>query len=245
MEAKISPLPIHVAIIMDGNGRWARERGLPRLAGHQAGVENIHRVVQWFVEYGIKHLTIYAFSTENWTRPKQEIRGLFRILGQAIDHEVKSLHENGIKLRHLGRLDGISRRLQTKIKRAIELTKSNSKMTLSLAFNYGGRAEILDAVRRIIEDGIPAQEIDETVFSDCLYTAGLPEPDLIIRTGGVRRLSNFLVWQTAYSEYYFTPTLWPDFDKEEIEKALLDYSQRERRFGGLKARGSRRAELDP
>jgi undecaprenyl diphosphate synthase len=222
---------------MDGNGRWAQERGVHRIAGHRAGADNINRVVLGFAEYGIKYLTLYAFSTENWSRPKGEVRGLLHILSEVIDHEIEFFHQNGIRLCHLGRLDGLSQRLQRKVKHATELTKSNLRMTLNLAFNYGGRGEILDAVRRIVAEGVPQQGVNEALLSSYLYTKGLPDPDLIIRTGGEMRLSNFLIWQAAYSEYYSTPTLWPDFDKEEIESALIAYSQRERRFGGLKLRG--------
>lgn len=237
-------MPNHVAIIMDGNGRWAKKCGLSRFEGHHAGAENIRRVVEGFAEYGTKYLTLYAFSTENWSRPRKEMQHLFRILGELIDREVQNLHENGIRLRHLGRLDELSKRLQAKVLRAIDLTQNNQAMTLSIAFNYGGRSEILHAVRRIVEDEVPAQEIDETLINRYLDTAGLPEPDLIIRTGGEMRLSNFLMWQAAYSECYFTPTLWPDFGEEEIEKALLDYSRRERRFGGLRPRRGRRTKGD-
>ncbi len=238
-EGKISPLPKHVAIIMDGNGRWARGQGLSRLAGHRAGADNIHRVVEWLVEYGIKYLTLWAFSTDNWIRPRREVLGLLRLMNEVIGREVTSCLENGIRLLVLGQIDELSQRLQSKIKRAIRLTRNGSRMVLSIAFNYSGRNEILDAVRKIIRDSIPAERVDEALFNDYLYTAGLPEPDLVIRTGGERRLSNFLTWQAAYSEYYFTPTLWPDFDEAEIEKALLDYSQRERRFGGLRASGGK------
>ncbi len=218
---------------MDGNGRWAQQRGLPRLAGHRAGTENIRRVIEGFAKYRVEYLTLYAFSTENWSRPRAEVRGLFRILGEVIDRETVSFHKNGIRLRHLGRLDGLSRRLQQAVRRALELTKNNTGMTLNIAFNYGGRAEILDAIQRLIRESIPPEEIDEATLGRYLYTAGLPDPDLIIRTAGEVRLSNFLIWQAAYSEYYGTPTLWPDFGEEEIEKALLAYSQRQRRFGGL------------
>jgi undecaprenyl diphosphate synthase len=233
----ISPLPTHVAIIMDGNGRWAEERGLPRIAGHYAGVESGISAALCFADYGIKFLTLYAFSTENWSRPPDEVAGLMQLFDEALTKKVRVCLENGIKLRHIGRLDGLSEQLQQKIQRAVEVTKDNQRMTLSIALNYGGRAELLDAVRRIMEAGIPPQGLDENLFNSYLYTAGLPDPDLIIRTGGETRLSNFLIWQAAYSEYYSIPTLWPDFDREEIEKALLSYSQRERRFGGLEIRG--------
>lgn len=237
---KVFPLPHHVAIIMDGNGRWAKQRGLPRLAGHRAGIDNIRRVVEAFSHYGVKYLTLYAFSTENWSRPGVEVRGLLRILAQVIDREAKALHEKGVRIRHLGRLEGLSKQLQVKIRKVVELTKNNTRMTLSVAFDYGGRAEILDAIRHIVEEGISTEDITESLFTSYLYTSDVPEPDLIIRTAGEMRLSNFLIWQAAYSEYYSTPTLWPDFSEEEIDKALVSYSQRERRFGGLKAEGEAR-----
>ncbi|MDO8472582.1 MAG: polyprenyl diphosphate synthase [Dehalococcoidia bacterium] len=226
-------LPKHVAIIMDGNGRWARMRGKPRLAGHRAGTANLRLVIEGFAKYGIKYLTLYAFSTENWTRPRAEVRGLFRILSEVIDREARFLHEKGVMLRHLGTLEGLSPAMQDRVCRALNLTKDNTGMVVSIAFNYGGRAEILEAVRKIIAEGLRPQEVDEAAFSARLYTSGLPDPDLVIRTGGEVRLSNFLLWQTAYSEYYATPTFWPDFGKDDVEKALLAYSQRQRRYGGL------------
>ncbi len=230
-KAPLSRVPYHLAIIMDGNGRWAQARGLPRLAGHRAGTENIRRVLEACVEYGVKILTIYAFSTENWGRPEAEVRGLISILSEVIEREVRNLHKNGVQLRHVGRLEGIPQKLQRKVLDAIELTKNNDRLILNVAFNYGGRAEILDAVRGILEDGVEPDHLDEELFSRYLYTAGLPDPDLIIRTAGEVRLSNFLIWQAAYAEYYATPTYWPDFNKEELYKALLEYSRRERRFG--------------
>lgn len=240
---KISPLPRHVAIIMDGNGRWAKQRGLPRFAGHQAGTDNVRRVVESFHRYQVKYLTLYAFSTENWRRPDEEVNGLFRILAGMIDRETKALHEKNVRIFHLGRLNGLSDELQAKVHKAIELTKNNTGLTLSVAFDYGGRAEILDAVRRIINDGIPPEKITESLFSSYLYNSEVPEPDLIIRTAGEMRLSNFLIWQAAYSEYYATPTLWPDFGERDVEKALIAYSQRERRFGGLKEEGETKGGL--
>jgi len=216
---------------MDGNGRWAKARGLPRLAGHRAGTENLRRILTACVDFGIKILTIWAFSTENWRRPQEEVRGLMDIIEQVIDRELGELHKNGVRLRHIGRLEGISRPLQAKVRHAIELTKDNDRLTLNVAFNYGGKAEILDAVKRIVADGIRSEDVDETLFARYLYTAGLPDPDMIIRTGNECRISNFMLWQGAYSEYYFTPVLWPDFDKEELRKALEDYARRERRFG--------------
>lgn len=232
-EAEKSPPPVHIAIIMDGNGRWALNRGLPRFEGHKAGVENIRRAIKFLGQYGIKYVTLYAFSTENWRRSKQEVGGLFSLLGRVIDKETQNFHREGIKLNLLGNLEGLPQTLQKKVHNALELTKDNRAMTLSIAFNYGGRAEILKALTEIIKQGLSPEEINEEVFSRYLYTAGLPDPDLIIRTGGELRLSNFLLWQSAYSEYYSTPTYWPDFGEEEIKKALAVYRQRQRRFGGL------------
>ena len=218
---------------MDGNGRWAGQRGLPRLKGHEAGVENIISVIECLGEYQIKYVTLYGFSTENWSRPKNEVTGLLQLLEEAINKKVLELCKRGVRLRHLGRLEELPQGLQLTINRAIALTKNNSGMTLSLAFNYGGRIEILDAIHRLIAEGISPQNIVEKFVNSYLYTAGLPDVDLVIRTGGELRTSNLLVWQAAYSEYYFTPVLWPDFDKTEVDKALLSYKQRQRRFGGL------------
>ncbi len=244
---RIALLPNHVAIVPDGNGRWAEQHGLPRLEGHQAGAENMRRMVEYLNEYPIKYVTLYGFSTENWSRPEDEVRGLFQLLGEFIDKCVSEFYENGIKLRHLGRLNELPQNLQQTINRAAELTKNNTRMTLGLAFNYGGRAEIIDAVRCLVAEGIPPQNIDEILFNNYLYTAGLPDVDLLIRTGDELRLSNFLIWQTAYSEYYFTDVLWPDFDKKEVEKALIAYSQRKRRFGGLQRgkKGNRVNSITP
>ena len=235
---QLTKVPYHLAIIMDGNGRWARSRGLPRLAGHQAGTENVRPVLEGCVEHGIKVLTLYAFSTENWGRPSAEVRGLMRILEQTIDRELADLHQNGIQLRHIGRLEGIAERLKQKVRQAIKLTKDNDRIIVNVAFNYGGRTEILDAVRRIVETGVTPDQLDEHLFSQYLYTAGLPDPDLIIRTAGELRVSNFLIWQGAYAEYYATPTYWPDFNEKELYRALLEYSNRERRFGLLSEQGS-------
>jgi undecaprenyl diphosphate synthase len=226
-------IPHHLAIIMDGNGRWAKARGLPRLAGHRAGTENLRRILRACVDLGIKVLTIYAFSTENWERPRSEVRGLMSILERVIDRELKELNANGVQIRHLGRLEEISERLQRKIKHALETTAHNDRLILNVAFNYGGRTEIIDAVRRMISDGVSADQVDEVLLGHYLYTSGLPDPDLIVRTSGELRVSNFLLWQGAYAEYYATPTFWPDFDRDELIKALERYSQRERRFGAL------------
>ncbi len=230
----LSTIPYHIGIIMDGNGRWAQEHGLPRLEGHRAGTENIRRVLEACDEYGIRIVTIYAFSTENWQRPLEEVRGLMGILERVLEREVENFHRKGVKLRHIGELEGLSDKLRKAVLDAIELTKENDRLILNVAFNYGGRAEIVHAVQRILEEKARRGDVDEELFSNYLYTAGLPDPDLIIRTGGEMRLSNFLIWQSAYSEYYSTPTYWPDFDKEELRKALWAYSQRDRRFGKLK-----------
>jgi undecaprenyl diphosphate synthase len=232
-QPKITKLPRHVAIIMDGNGRWAKARGLPRLAGHRAGTENLRRVISACVEFGIKYLTIYAFSTENWGRPKEEVDGLMNIIEDVIDTELEELHRQGVQLRHIGRLDRINPTLQQKVRNAIELTKNNDRLILCIAFNYGGRDEIICAIRRMIADGLSPDQIDDARVSNYLFTAGLPDPDLIIRTSGEMRISNFLIWQAAYAEWYVTRTFWPDFDKEELRKALVSYSQRQRRFGRL------------
>jgi undecaprenyl diphosphate synthase len=226
-------MPQHVAIIMDGNGRWAKQRGLPRLAGHRQGINTAQKIVEIFIEYQIPYLTLYAFSTENWNRPRREIDGIFKIIGERLEEGIKFAQENGIRIRHLGKPDGLPLRLQEKVKRALELTQNNARMTLSLAFNYGGRDEIVESVRHLVIDGISPPQINEKVFSQYLYTANIPDPDLIIRTGGEMRLSNFLTWQSAYAEIYFTPVLWPDFNKQENDKALIAYSQRQRRFGSL------------
>lgn len=224
-------LPNHIGIIMDGNGRWAVSRGLPRIAGHHAGVENVRRILRKSAEYGIKVLTIYAFSTENWRRPVEEVNGLMRLLGVTIQRELKDLHKNGVRIVHSGRLDEINPYLQKQIHHAVEVTQHNERITLNVAFNYGGRAEILDAMRRALADGVAPDDLTEDCFSRYLYTGGLPDPDLIIRTGGEWRLSNFMIWQAAYAEYYTTPSYWPDFDEGELDKALLEFGMRERRFG--------------
>lgn len=228
-----SPLrvPRHIGIIMDGNGRWALARGLPRLAGHRAGTENLRRVIEACVEFGIQYLTLYAFSTENWGRPPLEVQGLLRILEDVIDRELLELHEEGVQLRHIGRLDRINPKLKQKVLDAIELTKNNTRLILNIAFNYGGRDEIVWAIRHIIEDGVTPEAVDDELVSQYLFTAGVPDPDLIIRTSGELRGSNFLIWQGAYAEWYFTPTYWPDFGKEELRKAIEEFSQRERRYG--------------
>jgi undecaprenyl diphosphate synthase len=241
MNPKGDPLapetpPQHIAIIMDGNGRWAISRGLPRLAGHRAGTENLRRVIEACVEFGIQFLTLYAFSTENWGRPEAEVRGLIRILEDVIDRELKELHEEGVQLRHIGRLDRIKPSLKKKVLEAIELTKNNTRLILNIAFNYGGRDEIIWAIRRMIEAGVDPEEVDDQLVSQYLFTAGTPDPDLIIRTSGELRGSNFLIWQGAYAEWFFTPTYWPDFGKDELRQAIDEFCQRDRRYGKVKSK---------
>ena len=230
---KFKTLPCHIAIVPDGNGRWAEKRGLPRLSGHAEGMENVHRLIDYLSEYPIRYVTFYGFSTENWSRPATEVAGLFHMLVDFIERTAPEIHEKGIKLRHLGRLEELPHRLQVSIKKTIELTRENCGMTLSIAFNYGARTEILDAVRQLIAEGAAPEKIDEQTFANHLYTAGMPDVDLFIRTGDELRSSNFLLWQTTYAEYHFTKVLWPDFGKKDIDKALLSYSRRRRRFGGL------------
>jgi undecaprenyl diphosphate synthase len=225
--------PQHVAIIMDGNGRWAKKRHLPRPAGHNAGSANIRPVVKIFADYGVKYLTLYMFSTENWNRPRIEVAGLLSLLARKIDQETQAFHQENIRLVHLGRLDRLSQKLREKVLAAVELTKNNTGLTLCLAFDYGGRDEILQAARRIADAGIPGDDIDESVFVRYLYSTDIPNPDLVIRTGGEHRLSNFLLWQAAYSELYFTPVLWPDFGLKDVEEALSEYKRRQRRFGKI------------
>jgi undecaprenyl diphosphate synthase len=218
---------------MDGNGRWARQRGLPRLAGHRAGTENVRRTVRAALDFGIQVLSLYAFSTENWGRPAEEVRGLMTILEEVIGRETTALHKEGVVIRHLGRKEELSASLRQKIEQAENLTRHNTRMTLNVAFNYGGRREIIDAMRRLVAAGVDLDNLNEETFANYLYTAGQPDPDLVIRTAGEMRLSNFLIWQAAYAEYYSTPIYWPDFDREELRKALVIYAQRQRKFGKL------------
>lgn len=223
--------PKHVAIIMDGNGRWAKQRTLPRVAGHRAGAENIRRIVESSIRFGVKYLTLYAFSTENWNRPAEEVGALMTILGEVLERETPKLHAEGVRINHLGRLDGMSQNLREGIIEATEKTRNNTRLTLNVCFNYGGRLEIVDAVRKIVEKGIPAEEICEETISRHLYNVEIPDPDLIIRTAGEQRLSNYLIWQAAYSEYWFTPLNWPDFGKDEYLQSLKEYASRLRKFG--------------
>jgi undecaprenyl diphosphate synthase len=227
-------LPAHVGIIMDGNGRWARQKGMLRLAGHRAGVENLRQVLRSAVELGVPILTIYAFSTENWARPEDEVRGLMRLLAEALEKEVDELHKNGVQLRHIGDLSPLSEILTAKIQAAVDLTRGNDRLIANIAFNYGGRQEIVSAVRGLIADGVSAEDVSEEEISQRLYTAGLPDVDLVIRTSGENRISNFMLWQSAYAEYYISPVYWPDFDKDEFYRALKAFSQRDRRYGRIK-----------
>ncbi len=224
--------PYHVGIIMDGNGRWAKANRKNRVEGHRAGTENLRQTLKSSVEFGVKMLTIYAFSTENWKRPPFEVMGLMKILEDVIDRELMDLHENGVQLRHIGLLEQLKPAVRKKVLQAIELTKNNDNLVLNVAFNYGGRQEIVQAVKQIIKKGIAADAITEDVLSQYMFTANCPDPDLIIRTSGEFRTSNFLIWQAAYAEYYITPTYWPAFNKAEYYKALQSFRQRERRYGG-------------
>ncbi len=229
----MSSVPQHIAIIMDGNGRWAKQRGLPRAMGHRAGTENIRRIVQECKDRGILYLTLYAFSTENWNRPGPEVHALMTILGEFIDRETRDLHREGVRIRHLGNMAGLSERLQQKVRYALDLTQHNTALTLAVAFNYGGRADVVQAVQQIIAAGVAAEAVTEELITAHLYTRGMPDPDLIVRTAGEFRLSNFLIWQAAYAEYYSSPVFWPDFGAEELRQAIAAYGQRERRFGAL------------
>jgi undecaprenyl diphosphate synthase len=226
-------VPTHVGIIMDGNGRWASRRGLPRLAGHHAGTENVRRITIACADAGVEVLTIYAFSTENWRRPPDEVFGLMRLLAQRIDQEAAELHRNNVKIRHIGELEGIQPRLADRVRAAVALTRENTGLVLNVAFNYGGRKEIARAVQRVMDAGISAEDLTEELIDQYLDTAGLPDLDLVIRTGGEMRLSNFLLWQAAYAEYYSTPICWPDFGREELYQAFAEFGRRVRRFGGL------------
>ena len=224
-------LPRHIAIIMDGNGRWAQARGLPRTAGHRAGADAVRAVVRECRRLGIPHLTLYAFSSENWNRPKTEISALFGLLLEFLGAEVTTMQEQGIRLKVLGDLDGLPLAQRTALRHAMSRTADGTRMTLNLALNYGGRAELVRAARALVAEGVPPQGITEEALAEKLDTAGQPDPDLVIRTSGEQRLSNFLLYQCAYSELWFTPVLWPDFGAGELQKALNDYAGRSRRFG--------------
>jgi undecaprenyl diphosphate synthase len=224
-------IPQHIAIIMDGNGRWARKRGMPRLFGHRAGLESVRETVRTCKEVGVGTLTLYAFSSENWSRPSLEVRGLMRLLQEFLRKEIDELHENGVQLRAIGRIEALPSAAKKELARAIELTARNRKLVLNLALNYGGRQEIVDACNRAVREH--RGPIDEKSLGACLYTAGSPDPDLLIRTSGEMRISNFLLWQLAYTELYVTDVLWPEFRKPHLYAAIADYQRRHRRFGGL------------
>ncbi|HOV31482.1 MAG TPA: isoprenyl transferase [Anaerolineaceae bacterium] len=226
-------IPTHVGLIMDGNGRWATQRGLPRLAGHKAGVENVKPTVLVAKKFGIKYLTFYAFSTENWKRPQDEVSGIMNLLSIFIDKEVNNLHKEGVRILHIGRRERLDQGLRKKIEGAIDLTKDNTTITVQMGLDYGGRDEIAQAVRKIVASGVTPEEVTEELISQNLYTAGIPDPDLIIRTSGEMRTSNFLIWQSAYSEWIFPETYWPDFTEEVFWQMLVEYSRRDRRYGGL------------
>ena len=238
MAATLSKIPRHVAIIMDGNGRWAQQRGLPRVAGHRAGVKSVREVVKTALEIGISVLTLYAFSQENWKRPKEEISVLMGLLDHFLDKEIKNLVKQGVRFRVLGRIEALPEKVQKKLMEAVEKTASNDTLVFNIALNYGSRTEILDAVREVLHDAqsntaLLNGGLDEAYFSERLYTRGLPDPDLLIRTSGEMRLSNFLLWQLSYAEIYITKKNWPDFHRQDLLKAVRDYQKRERRFGDV------------
>ncbi len=235
-------IPQHIAIIMDGNGRWAASRHLPRSLGHRAGVEALRRTVELCNDYHVPMLTVYAFSTENWGRPQDEIDALMRLFWETIRSDLDRLHENGVRLRHVGRLSGLAPDVQDAIHHMQNLTRANTKLSLNVCFNYGGRAEIVDAVREIVAQGTPADEITEELITCHLYTRDLPDPDLVIRTAGEMRLSNYLIWQVAYAEYYSTQVLWPDFGEADFAAALEAFASRKRRFGKLDSQIAAEAE---
>ena len=234
-EENVKKIPNHVAIIMDGNGRWAKSKGKSRIFGHQAGTNNIRNIIEVFASLNVKYLTLFAFSTENWNRANKEVSWLLELMFKTISKELSDLNDNGVKIQHIGRLDRISSKLKKAIENGIELTKNNSRIVVNVAFDYGGRYEIIDAVKRIRLDNISPENITEQLFNKYIYTKDTPYPDLIIRTAGEMRISNFLLWQSAYSEYYYTDVLWPDFGRIEIEKSIKAYSERVRRFGKLES----------
>jgi undecaprenyl diphosphate synthase len=233
LESQQAPSVRHLAIIMDGNGRWAAKRHLPRVAGHKAGVNALRRILECAVDEHIEMLSVYAFSTENWGRPRAEVEALMRLFWETIRSDIEKLHREGVRLRHLGRLKDLSPDIQKAVQDSVDLTRNNTRIGLNVCFNYGGRAELVDAVRQIIADGRDPETIDEDMISSYLYTRDLPDPDMVIRTAGEMRVSNFLLWQSAYSEYYATPTLWPDFGRDDLRAALDSFHRRQRRFGRI------------
>jgi undecaprenyl diphosphate synthase len=227
-----SQVPRHIGIIMDGNGRWARRRGRPASFGHRAGVRAIKRVLDACEKLGVNVLSIYAFSTENWSRPRTEVRALMRLFHETMLREIDEMHQRGVRIVFSGRADDLSPRMRDRIAEAVNRTAANKNGVLNVCLNYGGRAEIVDAVKKLVADGVPADQVDEAAIASRLYNPDLPDPDLIIRTAGERRVSNFLLWQSAYSEMLVSETLWPDFDEKDLRAALADYASRVRRFGG-------------
>ena len=226
-------MPVHMAIIMDGNGRWAKDRGLPRLEGHRSGTENIRNVTKSAISAGIKYLTLFAFSTENWSRPQGEVDGIISILRSVIEKETKDLHERGVRIVMLGKTNRLDGKLRKAVERSQGITQSNSRMTLCVAFDYGGRQEILDAVKAVIRDGTSPESLDETLFRTYLDTHNIPDPDLIIRTGGDQRLSNFLLWQLAYAEIFFVNKMWPEFNINDFDKIISRFKRIKRNFGTI------------
>ena len=233
-QVNFDQLPAHIAIIMDGNGRWAAQRHLPRVEGHRAGIESVRDVVETSARLGIDVLTLYAFSVENWKRPRAEVNTLMLLLKRYIRLELGTLHKNNIRFQVVGRSDELAPDVQAELAIGIRQTASNTGMLFNIALNYGGRAEIVDAARRAIAAGLRPDDLDERRFSDFLYTAGQPDPDLLIRTSGEMRISNFLLWQIAYSEIWVTETLWPDFRRRHLLEAVMAYQKRDRRYGGIK-----------
>lgn len=226
-------IPQHIAVIMDGNGRWAKQRFLPRIAGHKEGAESVRAILKACAEFGVKYLTVYAFSTENWGRPQDEVDFLMRLFSQTIDRELDELMKNQVRLKFLGRLENFSDELQKKMAAAMEQTKNNNRITLSVMVSYGGRAELVDAFKKMSAASLPGEQIDEKAVNKYLYTAELPDPDLLIRTANEMRVSNFMLWQIAYAEIYVTKAFWPDFRKPQLQEAIESYQKRERRFGKL------------
>lgn len=236
METHQRSIPRHIAIVMDGNGRWAAGRGLPRLAGHDAGMQALKEIVKRSSALGVKHLTVYAFSTENWKRSAEEVSGIFKIMVQYIRRELEELHENNVRIHILGDYRRLPGEAVAELEESLQVTKNNDGLQFHIALNYGGRDEIVRAVRQVAlevgEGSLKPEDITDQTIRDRLYTAGVPDPDLVIRTSGEMRLSNFLLWQNAYSEFYFTDVLWPDFTPQRLSEAIDDYQRRERRFGG-------------
>ena len=247
LEHTFENTPKHIALIMDGNGRWATKRGLPRLKGHQKGADAVRRCVESAKELGVQYLTLFAFSSENWKRPEAEVKGLMNLMRLFLKREMSELHKHGVRVKAIGDITALDKDIQDMIEKAEEISADNTEMTVLIALNYGGRADILHAVKALIDDcnsgALDVDNIQENDIADRLYTADIPDPDLVIRTSGEHRLSNFLMWQLAYAEIYISETLWPDFSKEDLIKAIQFYASRERRFGGLVDTDANQGEL--